>query len=92
MSRYPYQDTVRDGAGRIIASATVNVYDADTTDVATMYDAKSGGNVITSITTNSSGYFIFYIDDTDYVSGDLFDVAVSKSGYNGQTYPDILVF
>ena len=92
MSRYPYQDVVRDGAGRIIASATVAVYDADTTDVSTMYDAKSGGNVITSITTDSAGYFIFYIDDTDYLSGDLFDVTITKSGYGTQTYPDILVF
>ena len=92
MARYPYQDTVRDGAGRIIADATVTVYDADTTNVATMYDAKSGGSVITSITTNSSGYFIFYVDDGDYLSGDLFDIIVSKAGYDDQTYPDILVF
>ena len=92
MARYPYQDTVRDGAGRIIASATVTVVDADTSNTSTMYDAKTGGSVITSITTNSRGYFIFYLDDSDYLSGDLFDLAVTKTGYDTQTYPDILVF
>ena len=84
MSRYVFNGTTRDKAGIALASATATVYLADTTTAATIYDAKSGGTAVSgaALTTDSGGRYIFYVDDTDYVSGQQFDVMISKSGYS----------
>lgn len=94
MARYALQGVLRDGAGSVIASAKVTVYDADTTDTSTVYAAKSGGSAISgaSLTTSTSGVFKCYIDDNDYVSGALFDITVSKTNYADQTYSDLKPF
>jgi len=94
MARYAYQDVTRDNNGTRIPSATVTITDADTTTASTIYAAKSGGSAISggAVTSDSNGRFIFYVDDGDYVSGDQFDIAVSKTGYVAQTYSDVMVF
>ncbi len=94
MARYAIQDTTRDNNGTIIPSATVTVTDADTSTASTIYAAKSGGSAISggAVTSDSNGRFIFYVDDGDYVSGDQFDLAVSKTGYVAQSYSDKTAF
>jgi len=92
MSRYAYNGVVRTQQGGIVASATVNVYEADTTTTVTMYEAKSGGVAVTSLTTGSDGSFLFYLDDNDYFSGYQCDIVVSKTGHLGQTKYDVHVF
>jgi hypothetical protein len=93
MARYPYQSFIQDGNGRAIEDVTVTVYEADTTTEATIYAAKSGGSAITGsyVTTSASGYFLFYIDDSDYATLQLFDLVPAKSGYEFDTIADVVV-
>lgn len=90
MARGVLTGTVVDGNGQIITEATVTIYDADTTDAAKIYDAKSGGNIITDgiITANSNGYWIAYADPADYAREDLFDIVSSKANYATRTQAD----
>ena len=93
MARYPYQSFIQDGNGRAIEDVTVTVYEADTTTLATIYAAKSGGTAITGsyVTTSASGYFLFYIDTVDYTEETFFDIVPTKSGYEFDTIEDVLV-
>ena len=94
MARYSYNGTVRDKKGYALESATVTVYEADTTTAATIYSAKTGGTAISGseLTTDSGGRYTFYVDDGDYSSGQQFDIVIAKSGYSGYTLADELVF
>ena len=92
MPRYIYQDVVRDGDGNVISSATVTVYLAGTTTLASVYTASSGGTAVNSVTTDSSGGYEFYVDGSDYNTDQKFKIVISKSGYNSQTYDDINIF
>lgn len=94
MARYAYQNVVRDKQGRIVASATIVIYEADSTTAATIYEAKSGGSAVSgaSLTSDSDGRFLFYVDDGDYSSGQQFDFAITKTGYGTQNYYDVHVF
>jgi hypothetical protein len=94
MARYVFNGTVRDRKGYALSSATVTVYEADTTTAATIYDAKTGGSAISGaeLTTDSGGRYTFYVDDGDYVSGDQFDITITKSGYSTQTLADEIIF
>lgn len=92
--RLAFNGVIRDQRGNVVASATVIVYEADTTTPATIYDAKSGGSAVSgaSMTTGSDGSFLFYVDDSDYTAGSQFDIVASKTGYDTQTYSDVHVF
>ena len=91
--RYAYQNYIQDGNGRAVSGAIVTVYKADTTTLATIYAAKSGGSAISgsTVTTSLSGYFIFYIDNADYPATQLFDITPSKSGYSFDTISDVSI-
>jgi len=91
MARYAYQGHATDGNGRVIDSATVTCYLADTTTAAVIYAAKSGGSALSGavVTADSSGYFIFYVDTDDYANTDLFDVVISKTNFTSKTYSDV---
>ena len=92
--RYVKYIWTRDKRGNAVEDATVVVYDVDTTNAATIYNAKSGGSAISgaSMTTDSSGKVTFYVDDSDYVAGSQFDIVTSKSGYDTETLSDVHVF
>lgn len=93
MARYIYSGTTRDGAGKIIASATVAVYLAGTTTAASVYEAYSGGTAVNSVTSGTDGVFTFYVDDTTYTAGSQkFKIIMSKSGYTSQTYDYISIY
>lgn len=81
----------QDGNGAIIAGATVTIFDADTTDTSTVYDAKTGGSVISgaAVTADDNGFWVAYVDFVNYAFNVLFDIVYSKSGYGSITYPDI---
>ncbi len=93
MARYIHQGIVRDQHGVVIASASVTVYLAGTTNLATIYSASSGGSAVTGsvVTTLQSGYYKFYIDDGDYLATQKYDIVTSKTDYQSLTFSDIVV-
>ena len=93
MARMIYQGVTVDGLGRAMDSATVTVYEADTTTAATIYDAKTGGSVISGaqVTSSSTGYFSFYVDTGDYTVSQLFDITIEKTNYTTQTLSDVAI-
>lgn len=93
MARYIYEAHTKDGAGKIIPSATVSVYLAGTTTVASVYSAYSGGTAVNSVTSGTDGKFTFYVDDTDYTaSSQKFKIVISKTGYTSQTYNYVSIY
>jgi len=92
MARYKYQSHLRDGNGKVISGGTVSVYNAGTPDAATIYEASAGGASVSSVTTDSTGYFYFWLDDGDYTTGDRIKLICTKTGFLGQTYDEIWVF
>lgn len=47
--------------------------------VSTFYAAKTGGSAVTSITTDSNGAYLAWIDNSDYAGGSIFSLILSKS-------------
>jgi hypothetical protein len=91
MARYKYQGTWTDGNGRRIDSATVSIYLAGTTTAASVYAASAGGSPVNSVTTDTSGYYSFWIDDGDYTNAQLFKIIMSKANFQSKTIDDIAV-
>jgi len=94
MARYSYQGFTTDGSGRAIESATVTVYEAGTTTGATIYTAASGGSADadSAVTSDSSGYFQFFVDSGDYSTAQGFDITITKTNYNTTTLEDVTIF
>lgn len=93
MSRYIYQDYIQDGNGVIVASASIVVYLAGTTTLATIYSAESGGSAVSgsTVTSDSNGFFSFYIDTDDYAADQLFKITWSKTGYTGSSFDNLRI-
>ncbi len=96
MPRYPHQGTTKDGSGKVICSATVAVFLASTSTPASIYTASAGGVAVNSVTSGADtssapGYFIFWVDRSDYAADQEFDITISKSGFNSQTYSFIVI-
>ena len=89
MARYAYKGTFRDGHGHIVASGTVSVYLAGGTTAASIYTASSGGTAVNSVTSDTDGTFLFYVDESDYGYGQLFKVVLSKAGYTSITFDNL---
>jgi hypothetical protein len=93
MARYLYTGIARDGAGNIVASATVSVYLSGTTTAASVYTASTGGTAVNSVSAGTDGIFTFYVDDTDYTAGSqLFKIIIAKTGYTSKTYDAISIY
>lgn len=92
MARYIFQGTFRDGQGNVVSDGTISVYDAGTTTASTLYAASSGGTSVSSVDSDSNGFFYFYIDSSDYAENSQFDITLSKSGYSDKTYEDVVVY
>ena len=88
MARHIFQSHFKDGNGNVVSNGVINVYRADTGGVATVYLAATG-SVATSITSNSSGYFAFYVDEADYNINQLFNIKLSKAGMTDQWYYNV---
>ena len=86
MARYILIDTwACDGNGKVIPSASVQIYVADSTSApSAIYEAKTGGTAITDgiVTADSTGRFTVYVDDGDYAIGSEFDAVISKANFN----------
>ena len=93
MSRYIFQQHFTDRAGNAVASGSVTVYTANSTALATCYSSSGGSTAITSslITTDTAGYFKFWVDDADYSSTQKFKIALSKTNFASKTYDDIMI-
>ena len=69
MARHHYWKYILDTAGNIVESANINIFKANTATPATIYTAESGGSEVNATpqrTSDSKGYFEFWIDDTIY--------------------------
>lgn len=91
MARYIKQGVARDGAGNVIADATISVYEAATTTVASIYTASSGGTAVNSVDSDTDGSFYFYVDDSDYDRTQKFKIVLSKTGYTSQTWDNVIL-
>jgi hypothetical protein len=90
--RYPYTGVTRDGNGHIIPSATVKVFITGTTTPCTIYEAAVGGVAVNSVTSDSTGTFIFYVSNASYTGNQQFRVRVEKTGYTAHNYDGIVIF
>ena len=91
--RYIYQNTVQDDEGRLVANADCTVYLAGTSTLATIYTTESGSVDADSVVeTDSSGAFVFWVDEDDYPHNQLFKIVVEYNSYTGETLDDIAIF
>lgn len=84
--RYLYQGVSRDGNGRVIASATVTVYLANSSTLASVYTSLTSTTVVNSVGSSSDGSFSFYHDRGDYDFDQLFKIVISRGGFTSATY------
>jgi hypothetical protein len=85
--RYIFEGVYRDGNGKVVPSGTVSVYLAGTTTAADIYTTLTGATAVNSVTSSTTtGRFTFYVDDFDYDSDQTYDIVLSKSGYDSDTY------
>lgn len=91
MARYPYFGVTRDQGGKLLPNATVSVYLTGTSTPASIYAASSGGAIINSVTSDSTGYYIFWVDTAIYSSAQYFKLIVSATNYQSKTYDPIIV-
>ena len=91
MARYIKQGHIRKSAGTTVSGATVTVYLTGTGTLANIYTASSGGSVISGsqVTSNANGYYIFFVDDTDYLPSQRFALTIEASGLDTTTYSDV---
>ena len=84
-----YKGVCKDGAGNIIDSATVSVYLYGTTTAASIYTTLAGATAVNSVTSGSDGTFEFWIDRTDYVREQCFDITIAKTGFTSVTWSNV---
>lgn len=93
MARYTiFNGWAADGNGKVIPSATITITLADTSTPPTnMYLAKTGGSAITdgATTTDTTGFAIVYVDDSDHPIGTEFDIVISKANFTTTTLADV---
>ena len=80
-----YFNTAADKEGRAIQSASVFVYEAGTSVLATLYEDNGSTITTNPVTTDSNGLFEFYADDGRY------DISIVKAGYATVTILDLLL-
>jgi hypothetical protein len=88
--RTKYSRIARSSQGGIIPTCIVSVFLTGTTTPASIYTASSGGVAVNSVTSTVTGYFEFWIDSNDYAVEQWFDVVLSKTSYDPQTYTKAL--
>lgn len=70
--------------GQATPSAVLTIYEADSLTLATIYDAQTGGSVITGseVTADESGKTTFYVDSDTYPVVSRFDIKASLDGHS----------
>lgn len=91
--RYIYQGHYKDGYGNVVPSGTITVYTEGFAALATCYADTSTATTISGsqITTDSKGYFSFYIDSKDYINTQKFAVRLQKTNYQTVDYPNVRI-
>ena len=90
--RHPISGTCRDTAtGQVRGASTVSVYLSGGNIPVSIYTTSTGGTAVNSVTSDSYGKFLFYVDENDYSLTQLFRIVASKTGYDSITY-DYLPF
>lgn len=93
MARFPFQFTPQDLLGKTIVGATVAITLTDTDTVAIIYDAKTGGSVITGgiLTSDSVGAVKFWVDQADYGPTQFFRATITGSKFVAKEVNDIVI-
>ena len=92
--RFPLYGTVTNGNGQVMEGATVTIYDGETDVLATIYDSYSGGSVIAGsvVEADSSGWWQVFVDDANYISGDIFKIITASANLGTITRDWITAF
>lgn len=82
---------VRETDGDVLSGATVTVYKAGGLILAVCYADRTTTTPLSGsqTTTDSSGFFLFYVDSKDYANTQKFKIIISKTGYASITYDEI---
>lgn len=94
MLRFPFQGTMTDQQGHVIAGGTVTVYLTGTTTLAEIFAAETGGSAISGsvVTSDSNGAFKFWIDNTTYASTQRFRLVLNGgAGFASRTLDDVAI-
>ena len=84
-NKIAYHNLVVDVTTGIGTSATITVYDAGTTDLATIYSDADGTSESNPLSTDAYGRFVFYVDPGEY------DIKVSGTGITTYTLEDVSI-
>lgn len=78
-TRHLYDGHMQDGSGRIIDDGLVSVYLAGTSTPANIYSTNTSAtaDIDNIISTDSKGYFSFWVDDNDYSHVQNFKIVLS---------------
>lgn len=87
--RRVFSGTSRDGAGNVVSSATVKLFEAGGTTAATFYSSATSTAGITSTTSGSDGTFSIYVDNFDYDAEQTFKITIEKAGYSTKTTDNV---
>lgn len=84
----------KDQQGAVINGETLLVSLTGTSTVAVIYDASSGGSVISggAITLSSVGYFEYWVDEDDYATTQKFRNSFAGAKFKSLTLDEIVIF
>jgi len=83
LARHKFWGFAVDYMGNVVPKASVSIYLAGTTTPAKVYPSRDASTPVTEppqVQCDESGYFEFWIDDSDYSPDQLFDVVIEKDG------------
>lgn len=94
MARYIFQGTWQTGNGTVVNDGTVTVYLANTTTLAIIYAAKTGGSAISGsqVTPSANGHFYFFVDTTDYGWDQEFKIILTRTNMESTTWDYIAIY
>jgi len=82
--RHLFSGRARDTYGKIQAGIPVTIYFANTVSAApvyTTYSAVTASTVAPQVSADAAGYFEFYVDDTEIIPTNIFDIVCQSVTY-----------
>jgi len=83
---------VRDGRGNSLNGMSILVSLTGTTTAATIYDEDYDAIASSTVTSDSKGYFEFWVSDGDYARENLFRLTISGDGFETSTFDAVKIF
>ena len=81
--KFTFYESVQDPGGNVLDNAKVFIYLTGTTTPAKIYDNNGAvKTTVPQLLTDSKGYFWFQVDNADYDAEQLFDIKITKDGYD----------